>query len=41
MGKVPHVYLNTEEDNEECYLLVYRALSASVCMFINGMSQVN
>lgn len=35
MGKVPHVYLNTEEDNEECYLLVYRALSASVCMFIN------
>ncbi|CAI9723484.1 Hypothetical predicted protein [Octopus vulgaris] len=35
MGKVPHVYLNTEEENEECYLLVYRALSASICMFIN------
>lgn len=36
IGKIPRVYLNTSEENEECYLLVYRAHNASVCMLING-----
>ena len=35
MGKVPRLYINTEVENEECLLLVYRALSASVCLLIN------
>ena len=36
MGKVPRVYINTEEDNEECFLLVYRALSASICLLLKS-----
>lgn len=35
MGKLPRVFVNTEEDNEECYLLVYRAMSATMCMLIS------
>ncbi|XP_052814392.1 vacuolar fusion protein CCZ1 homolog isoform X2 [Mya arenaria] len=40
LGKIPRVYVNTEVENEECLLLVYRALSASVCMLINTSSPV-
>lgn len=36
MGKLPRVFVNTETENEECYLLVYRAMSATICMLING-----
>ena len=36
MGKLPRVFVSTETDNEECYLLVYRAMSATICMLING-----
>ena len=36
LGKIPRVYINTEEDNEECFLLVYRALSASICLLLKS-----
>lgn len=36
LGKIPRLYINTECENEECLLLVYRALSASVCLLINS-----
>ncbi|KAL5018025.1 hypothetical protein ScPMuIL_003747 [Solemya velum] len=36
LGKIPRVFINTEEENEECHLLVYRALSASVCLLVNA-----
>ena len=36
LGKIPRVYINTDVENEECYLLVYRAHNASVCILING-----
>lgn len=35
MGKIPIVYVNTEKENEQCHLLVYRALNASVCLLVN------
>ncbi|XP_041362737.1 vacuolar fusion protein CCZ1 homolog [Gigantopelta aegis] len=38
LGKIPRVFINTEEENEECQLLVYKALSASICMLINVKS---
>ena len=38
MGKVPRVYVNTEEIDEECYLIVYTALSATICLLVNGNS---
>lgn len=41
MGKVPRVYINTEEDNEECFLVVYRALSASICLLLNTSNTLN
>ncbi|XP_063445038.1 vacuolar fusion protein CCZ1 homolog [Mytilus trossulus] len=41
IGKIPRVYLNTSEENEECYLLVYRAHNASVCMLINVSTALN
>lgn len=41
LGKIPRVYINTDEDNEECYLLVYRAHNASVCMLVNVSSTLN
>lgn len=41
LGKIPRVYINTDEENEECYLLVYRAHNASVCMLINVSATLN
>ena len=38
LGKVPRVYINTHVEDEECYLLVYRALSATVCLLVDGKS---
>ncbi|KAK3090405.1 hypothetical protein FSP39_011589 [Pinctada imbricata] len=35
LGKIPRVFINSEVENEECFLLVYRAHNASVCMLIN------
>ena len=40
MGKVPRVYVNTEEIDEECYLMVYTALSATICLLVNGESDL-
>ncbi len=36
LGKVPRVYLSTDIQTEECHLVVYKALSATVCLFIDG-----
>ncbi|KAL4239339.1 vacuolar fusion protein ccz1 [Mactra antiquata] len=41
MGKIPRLYINTEYENEECFLLVYRAMSASVCLLLNSSSTIN
>lgn len=41
MGKVPRVYVNTEEMDEECYLIVYTALSATICLLVNVKSPMN
>ncbi|CAG5132726.1 unnamed protein product [Candidula unifasciata] len=41
MGKLPRVFVNTEEIDEECYLMVYTALSATICMLVNVKSPLN
>lgn len=41
MGKLPRVYVNTEEIDEECYLIVYTALSATICLLVNVRSPLN
>lgn len=41
MGKIPRLYINTEFENEECFLIVYRAHSASVCLLLNSTTVVN
>ncbi|KAJ8929431.1 hypothetical protein NQ314_017880 [Rhamnusium bicolor] len=38
IGKVPKVYLFSGEKPEEYHLVVYRALSASVCLFIKELT---
>lgn len=37
--KIPKTYLfgNEQSPHQEYYLIVYRALSASLCMFVKGM----
>ncbi|KAK6170283.1 hypothetical protein SNE40_018709 [Patella caerulea] len=40
-GKIPRVFIHSEIDNEECFLLVYKALSATICMLINVNSTMN
>ena len=35
-GKVPRVFINTDVQIEECNLIVYKALSASVCLLVDG-----
>lgn len=37
-GKIPKAYLFNSGQPEEYHLVVYRALSASFCMFIKGKS---
>ncbi|ESO93330.1 hypothetical protein LOTGIDRAFT_216156 [Lottia gigantea] len=41
LGKVPRVFIQSDTENEECYLLVYKALSASICMLISVNSTMN
>ncbi|XP_059170068.1 vacuolar fusion protein CCZ1 homolog isoform X2 [Physella acuta] len=41
MGKLPRVFVNTEELDEECYLIVYTALSATICLLVNVRSPLN
>lgn len=36
IGKVPRVYINNDTKSSSYYLVVYRSLSASVCLFIDG-----
>ena len=38
LGKIPRVYINTDTQTEDCLLLVYRALSAAVCLVLEGES---
>lgn len=40
-GKVPKVYINHESSTEMFHLVVYRALSATVCLFIDGSLILN
>jgi TATA-box binding protein (TBP) (component of TFIID and TFIIIB) len=40
LGKIPRVYINTDVENEECYLLVYRAHNASVCILIKNTIRI-
>lgn len=40
VGKVPKVYLFSSGKPEEYYLVVYRALSASVCLFIKNDTEL-
>ncbi len=40
LGKVPRVFLNMEIQPEECHLVVYKALSATVCLFIEGETSI-
>ncbi|KAK2189620.1 hypothetical protein NP493_101g07016 [Ridgeia piscesae] len=41
-GKTHRTYLNTHtETTEECHLVVYRALSATICLFVEGDFQLN
>lgn len=39
-GKIPRVFINTNRQDEECHLLVYRALSANLCMLVDGGFQL-
>ena len=41
LGKVPHIFINTTKPNEKCHLVVYHALSASICMFVDGNYDIN
>ncbi|CAH1273546.1 CCZ1B [Branchiostoma lanceolatum] len=36
LGKVPRIYVNTETSYEELYLIVYRALSATICLMVDA-----
>ncbi|KAF5280704.1 hypothetical protein FQR65_LT15014 [Abscondita terminalis] len=36
IGKVPKIYLDNEKNAVVYYFIVYRALNASICLFING-----
>ncbi|XP_063221462.1 vacuolar fusion protein CCZ1 homolog isoform X1 [Bacillus rossius redtenbacheri] len=38
MGKIPKVYVNNSTGPEMYHLIVYRALSATLCMFVDGTS---
>ncbi|XP_021927483.1 vacuolar fusion protein CCZ1 homolog isoform X2 [Zootermopsis nevadensis] len=40
-GKVPKVYVNNDATPEIYHLVVYRALSATVCLFIEGSLHLN
>ncbi|KAJ8881119.1 hypothetical protein PR048_017592 [Dryococelus australis] len=41
MGKIPRVYVNNSTGPEMYHLIVYRALSATLCMFVDGMSPLS
>lgn len=36
IGKVPEVYINNQNTPEIFHLVVYRSLSATLCLFIEG-----
>ncbi|XP_064640099.1 vacuolar fusion protein CCZ1 homolog [Lineus longissimus] len=40
LGKVPRVFIKSDADIEECHLVVYRALSATVCLLVDSTFQL-
>lgn len=38
-GKVPKIYVNTDKETQELHLIVYRALSATVCLMVDSSFQ--
>ena len=38
MGKIPKVHLSSDNGIQECYMLVYKALSATVVVLLDGKS---
>ncbi|XP_072044542.1 vacuolar fusion protein CCZ1 homolog [Amphiura filiformis] len=36
LGRVPKIYVNTDSQSDEFHLVVYRALSATVCLMVDG-----
>uniref|UniRef100_A0A0B7A1T9 CCZ1/INTU/HSP4 first Longin domain-containing protein n=1 Tax=Arion vulgaris TaxID=1028688 RepID=A0A0B7A1T9_9EUPU len=41
MGKIPRVFVNTDEVDEECYLVVYVAMGAAICMLVKVNNSLN
>ncbi|KAH9487946.1 vacuolar fusion protein ccz1 [Bulinus truncatus] len=41
MGKLPSICEYRREIDEECYLIVYTALSATICLLVNGKSSLS
>lgn len=40
IGKIPKVYLKNDDGPVICHLVIYRALNATVCLFIDGIVTV-
>lgn len=40
VGKIPKVFLKNDANLEVCHLVIYRALSATVCLFIDSKSSI-
>ncbi|GLV34716.1 Caffeine calcium zinc sensitivity 1 [Carabus blaptoides fortunei] len=40
IGKVPRIYINNDTQPSSYYLVVYRSLSSSVCLFIDGAKEL-
>lgn len=41
MGKIPKVYLKNDDGPVICHLVIYRALNATVCIFIEGRTSAS
>jgi len=40
IGRIPRVHLNTADEAGECYLVVYRMFSATMCLLVDGSCQI-
>uniref|UniRef100_T1JG93 CCZ1/INTU/HSP4 first Longin domain-containing protein n=1 Tax=Strigamia maritima TaxID=126957 RepID=T1JG93_STRMM len=41
LGKIPRIFINVETKCEECYLVAYRALGATVCLLVDITANLN
>jgi len=44
IGRIPKVHLScpdSADDAEECFLIVYRLFSATMCLLVEGQSQLS